>query len=440
MSKRLSFSSLNHILRTTLNRLPNPRRGKNITYSIFDAAASAFSVFFLQNPSFLSFQRSMQDSTGHNNVAGLFGVEQIPSDNQIRNLLDPLEPKHLFPVFEQVIRLLEDRGELSVYRDYRDQLLIVLDGTRYFSSTEIHCANCSHRTQGEEILYYHEVIHPVIVAPGNARVIPLEPEFIVPQDGHEKRDCERAAGQRWLEQHGVRYARLHATLLGDDLYCNQPFCECVLAKHFNFIFVCKPDSHPELYQTVAFLEANGGVLATFSERMWKGKHADIYTYRYVNEVPLRGGEDALRVNWCELRIQNESSGKITYHNAWATCHPIEPTTVKTIVRAGRTRWKVENENNNVLKTQGYHLEHNFGHGQQHLASFLLTLNLLAFLFHTVLDLSDAKYKLLRDKLHVRKTFFDDLRALTRYLYFESWNQLMDFMITRLELKPPIDSS
>jgi hypothetical protein len=426
-------------MRTTLDGLPDLRQGQNITYSIFDAAASAFSVFFMQSPSFLSFQKSMQDSTGHNNATSIYEVEQIPSDNQIRNLLDPLEASHLFPVFEQVTGLLADSGELQAYRDGHNQLLIILDGMRFFSSYEIHCKNCSHSTKGEKTLYYHDVITPVIAAPGNARVIPLEPEFIVPQDGAEKQDCERAAGKRWLEQHGERYAAWHATLLGDDLYCNQPFCESVLKKQFNFIFVCKPDSHPELYQTLAFLEANGGV-ASFSERMWKGKHADIYIYRYVNEVPLRGGKDARLVNWCELTIQNESSGKITYHNAWATHYFIEPTTVKAIVRAGRTRWKVENENNNVLKTKGYHFEHNFGHGTQHLASFLLTLNLLAFLFHTVLDLTDAKYKLLREKLRVRKTFFDDLRALTRYLYFESWNHLLDFMIVKLKLTPPLDSS
>jgi len=439
MSKSLSFSSLKRILRTTLEGLADHRRGQNISYSIFDAAASAFSIFFMQSPSFLSFQRSMQDSTGHNNASSIFEVEQIPSDNQIRNLLDPLEADHLFPVFEQVTTLLADSGELQAYRDYHNQLLIVMDGTRYFSSYEIHCEACSHSTKGGKTLYDHDVITPVIAAPGNSRVLPLEPEFIVPQDGHEKQDCERAAGKRWLEQHGERYAELQATLLGDDLYCNQPFCESVLEKKLNFIFVCKPDSHTELYQTLAFLEANGGV-ASFSERVWKGKHADIYTYRHVNEVPLRGGKDALLVNWCELTIQNESSGKITYHNAWATHHLIQPTTVKAIVRAGRTRWKVENENNNVLKTKGYHLEHNFGHGTQHLASFLLTLNLLAFLFHTVLDLTDAKYKLLREKLRVRKTFFDDLRALTRYMFFETWDQLLDFMIVKLKLTPPPDSS
>ena len=101
--------------------------------------------------------------------------------------------------------------------------------------------------------------------------------------------------------------------------------------------------------------------------------------------------------------------------------------------AARTRWKSENENNNVLKNYGYHLEHNFGHGDQYLALVLVMLNLLAFLFHTVLELCDEQYRRVRLELAVRRTFFNDLQALTRYLYFDSWPALIDFMFTRLEL-------
>jgi len=82
------------------------------------------------------------------------------------------------------------------------------------------------------------------------------------------------------------------------------------------------------------------------------------------------------------------------------------------------------------------LEHNFGHGEQFLSAVLVSLNLLAFLFHTIFDLVDAKYQLLRRALATRKTFFDDIRALTRYLLFDSWDHLLDFMLTQLELVPP----
>jgi hypothetical protein len=278
------------------------------------------------------------------------------------------------------------------------------------------------------------VVTPVIVAPGQAHVIPLVPEFVVPQDGHEKQDCENAAAKRWFSKHGERYSALNVTVLGDDLYCHQPLCEQLLAQQFNFIFVCRPESHSTLYEHLEGIE-----LPTLSTKRWTGKVEETYTYRYLNDVPLRDSKDALLVNWCEITVTHPD-GKVSYKNSFATNHRITDDTVAEIVLCGRARWKVENENNNTLKTKGYNLEHNFGHGKEHLASFLATLNILSLLFHTLLERLDKKYKLLRSHLPTRKTFFDDLRALTRYLYFENWDHLLTFMIEGLELKIPSNTS
>ena len=81
------------------------------------------------------------------------------------------------------------------------------------------------------------------------------------------------------------------------------------------------------------------------------------------------------------------------------------------------------------------MEHNFGHGKQFLSATLIILNLLAFLFHSVLSLTDASYQLVREALGTRETFFDDIRALTRYLYFDSFQALLTFMAKGLEILP-----
>lgn len=142
------------------------------------------------------------------------------------------------------------------------------------------------------------------------------------------------------------------------------------------------------------------------------------------------------MNWCELVTTVEGSGKVIYKNAFVTNLKISQENVRQIVADGRARWKIENENNNTLKTKGYHLEHNFGHGKKNLSMLLLAFNLLAFLFHTVLDMVDEKYKLIRQELPTRKIFFQDLRSLTRYIYFASWESLMTFMIKGLKLEFP----
>jgi hypothetical protein len=435
VSKAVTFKRLLAILDRTFAGLPDHRTGQNTIYSMRDAAMAGFSVFFMQSPSFLAHQEVMQQTKGHSNAGSLFGLERIPSDPQIRNLLDPLTPADLSAPFWEVFDVLEEAGELAAYRSLAGNWLVSLDGTQYFFSTKIHGQRCTVSVHDETEYYTHTAITPVLVAPGESRVIALEPEFIQPQDGHEKQDCERNAGKRWLARQAQQLAGHRVTLLGDDLYCNQPFCEAVLAQKLNFIFTCKPASHQALYEEVGLLSRLGAV-TELTQRHWNGQAYEIWRYRYVNAVPLRAGPGALKVNWCELTIVHQDSGEQLYHNAFATKHGLTDATVVPLVAAGRARWKIENENNNVLKNHGYHLEHNFGHGEQYLSMILVLLNLLAFLLHTVLDLCDQTYHRLREALRRRQTFFNDLKALTRYVLFESWDQMLNFMYVQLELDQP----
>ena len=436
MPERFTVDTWLHAFEPIFAQLPDHRTGRNVTYTISDAVLSAFAVFFMQSPSFLAQQQVVQRQRGRNNAQTLFGMAQIPSDNQIRNLLDPLPPERLFPLFETGWQILKATGTLTAFQVLHQQYLIALDGTQYFSSRTVHCDACTHTTSATGITTYsHTVLLPTLVAPQQPHAVVLAPEFITPQDGHDKQDCEHAAAKRWLTQHAPAFSPQSVTLLGDDLYSHQPFCELALAKQCNFILVCKPDSHATVYKWVNTSAALGGV-SGLTRRHWNGRFGERWTYRYVNEVPLRAEADPLHVNWCELTITDERDGRVLYHNAFVTNHPISDDTVEPLVAAGRTRWKVENEGNNTLKTKGYHFEHNFGHGQQHLAAFLLTLILLAFLCHTLLDLLNTQYQLLRQALAARRTFFDDLRALTRYWVFDSWEQLFEFMIRGLELSPP----
>jgi hypothetical protein len=431
----LSFGKLLTVVSDTFGQLPDHRTGHNGQFTLCDAALGAFGVFFTQSPSFLAYQRDMQLRKGHNNAGSLFGIERIPSDPQIRNLLDPIVPAELRAPFWTILALLEQEGRLLSDYQFAGSWLCSLDGTQYFNSTKIHCPDCTVAVRAEGIWYSHSVLIPALVMPGKAEVIVLEPEFITPQDGAEKQDCERKAAQRWIMRNAAQFSGHRVTILADDLYCNQPFCELLLAQGLDFILTCKQDSHPALYEEVGLLAKMGSV-AQVEDRRWTGKGHERWTYHYVQHVPLRGDPKALSVNWCELTVVSETTGETLYHNAFATNHNLNEATVRNTVTAGRTRWKIENEANNVLKNRGYHLEHNFGHGQQHLASVLLMLILLAFLFHTVLQLCDQTYQCVRAKLATRKTFFDDIRALTRYLFFQSWEHLLDFMFTQLELAPP----
>jgi hypothetical protein len=433
MFEELRLDRLVKRLKQSFENFSDVRTGENTQYEMVDAGMGAFSVFFTQSPSFLAHQEDMKRRKGHCNAESLFGMERIPSDNQIRSLLDPVAPAAVAGVFRAVYQRLARAGVLDDFRAPGHGLLVAIDGTQYFSSQKIHCDQCSQRELSNgQINYYHQVLTPVLVQPGNPRVIALEPEYITPQDGKEKQDCEIEAGKRWVNHHGDFYAQQGVTLLGDDLFSRQPFCQQLQDQKLHFILVCKPDSHGALYEMVDFLAADGG-LGMSQKRHWNGHYGEISTYRYANQLPLRGDQAALDVNWCELTVTREDTGAQLYKNAWVTDFAVSETTVEAIVRDGRSRWKVENENNNVLKTKGYHLEHNFGHGRQYLASLLLSLNLLAFLFHTVLDLVDEKYRLIRQALRTRRKFFQHIDTLLCYFQFSTWDELFSFMYQGLEL-------
>jgi hypothetical protein len=213
----------------------------------------------------------------------------------------------------------------------------------------------------------------------------------------------------------------------------------VLAQGVTCILVCKPDSHPKRYDRVAFWHANDGI-TTGETRPWNGRFTAVSLERALQDVLLRDGNHAVSVNWFDITVVNATTGEQLYHKSCITKHRVTAETGAAVAQAGRGRWKIENENNNVLQTKGYHVEHNFGHGQHYLSAVRLSLSLLAFLCHTVVEWSDDKYALRRQVLARRQTFFHDIQAFMRSLVFDSWEHWMDFMIRGLELESPCDTS
>ncbi len=423
-------------IKQTFTTFPDARSGDGVyqKYDMSDAALSAFSVFFMQSPSFLEYQKMMEKERGKSNAHSLFGIHLIPSVSQVRNLLDPVPAETISPLYRKIFKGLQASGKINEFHVLDNTLLVAIDGVEYFGSQTIHCDCCSTQDlKNGKTHYSHVAVTPVIVSPKQSSVIPLAPEFVSPQDGSEKQDYELAASKRWLEKEAGGLPD-NTTFLGDDLYCKQPFCEQLTQMKKHFILVCKPDSHKTLYEWVDDFDRLGEV-ETVIINEWTGKKNLRKQYRFVNQVPLRNTDDALLVNWCELTVTDEKSNVI-YRNSFATDYLLDRKNIKQIIEAGRTRWKIENENNNTLKTKGYNFKHNFGHGKHHLSSLLASLNILAFLVHTVLEWFDQCYALVRNSLASRKTFFDDLRALTRYMVFDSWQKLMEFMLGGLDIPVP----
>jgi hypothetical protein len=197
------------------------------------------------------------------------------------------------------------------------------------------------------------------------------PEQIINADGTTKQDCEMNAGKRYIASLRQEHPQLDFLIGGDALFSKQPIIEDILEHRMHYLFVAKPSDHTYLTQ---WLEAYP-CLHSVSLSDEKGRQ---HLYEWMNEVPLNGQEKSVMVNYlrCTITGKNkQGEEQVVYKNSWVTDLSVSETTIKTLVRAGRCRWKNENEFFNVMKNHGYYMEHNYGHGQKNLAFnfYLLTL-------------------------------------------------------------------
>lgn len=406
--------------------LADPRKhSPNLHYSMTDISLGAFSVFFTQSPSFLAHQRRLERSHGTSNALTLFKITKTPTDNHIRNIMDTVDPTVFEPLFRKGFERITDSDLKERFSVLDNRLLIALDGVQHCSSNTIHCVNCNHKElKSGKILYFHSLLGTVLCTPNIKVALPLEPEFVIPQDGHEKQDCEQTASKRWINKHGAYYASKGGIILGDDIYSREPICMEIKEAGLDFIFTCKPDSHTSLYDFIDGAKAEVVVI--------KGKKGKTTTYRFFNDIPLNGAYKFM-TNWCSIEEKN-NSGVVVYKNAYVTSLSITKENVEEIVRCGRTRWRVENEGFNTLKNHGYNFERNYGHGKLNLANVLSVLNLLAYSFHTLAEFFDEKYEQIRNKIVARREFFEEIRTLTKYMIFSSWDHLFDSIMD--SFKPP----
>jgi hypothetical protein len=416
-------------LRDVCAGLPDRRQGPwhDGQYTMADIGLSAFSLFFMGCPSFLAHQRRLEEGQGRSNCQTLFGMQAIPTDATVRAMLDGAEPDVFDPLFYSV---LATPGVSEPFRCLGGRTIVALDGTEHFNSRKIHCPRCLKRKRADGgTEYCHSFLGASVVAPGTNRVLPLPPEFVLAQDGAEKQDCERNAAKRWLARQGPRLRHLRPVFVGDDLFACQPIAEAIRAQGGNFVLTCKPASHKTVTEYL-YGATPAELRVAKTER---GKRTTT-VYRWLAGVPLRATEDALEATWLSVEILN-GAGKRTYFNSFVTDLAVTADNVAEVAACGRARWKIENETFNVLKTGGYHLEHNFGHGKETLASVLVVLNLLAFAFHAAAMLAVLAWKQAMDAKGAMYRFFEHLRTIVVYVVFESWDHLLR-SIAAAAVRPP----
>jgi hypothetical protein len=381
---------------------------------------SGLAMMFFQDPSLLAFQHRLEKGIHKNNLRTLFDVQTIPKDSQMREVLDVVDSSWLHPAFDDFMAALQRGKHLEQYRFLDGSYLISIDGSGYFSSNKINCPQCLRKESKKgKVNYEHQIVQSVLMHPDMRQVVPLVPEEVKNEDGFEKQDCETNAGKRLIAKIRASHPKLKTIIVGDGLYSKQPFIEELKSRNMRFILVAKPDDHKILKEWVEELRQLNG-LSRLEVEDNKGRR---HIYEWVNDVALNGNKKPAMVNHFEYWLIN-AEGNVGYHNSWVTDILISSENVGALVKGGRCRWKIENETFNTLKNQGYHIEHNYGHGEKHLSMNFFLLNLLAFFMHQIFELTDKLYQECRVAFGSKKNLWDHLRTALRMLIFPGWEALL----------------
>ena len=425
--KYLSADGLIEVVRHCLKRenLPDCVGSE---YSGQDCIMSGLAIFTFKFPSLLQFEKSKtQEPMIKRNLRNLYKVDKVPSDTCLRERLDKVRPQQLRRCFKTIFSYLQRGKALEQFKTLSGHYIVSIDGTGQYSSKQVHCKNCCEKKhRNGETSYYHHMLGAAIVHPEHKVVIPLAPEPIIKGDGSTKNDCERNASKRLLKDLRREHPHLKVLVVEDALASNHPHLSLLDSLNMNYIIGVKPGDHGYLFDWIKDLKHE-----VYHQEKTDGTQHEFHCYE---NVPLNDSHHDYQVNVLEY-TEIKKSGK-QQHFSWVTKLALTKENVYQVMRAGRSRWRIENETFNTLKNQGYHFEHNYGHGYENLCSVMTMLMLLAFLIDQVQQLCCQVYQKARQHVGRFSVLFENVRTLIRYAPWDNFKQLFKFIGEPENRAPP----
>ena len=412
MRKTLSAPGLLKEVRACFDCIEDPitSRGLNQT----DCLMSGLAVFGMKYPSLLKFDEAAHyNEAVLSNLETLYGVSRVPSDTAMRERLDEVDPRQLRHCFTKLFQLLQRGKELEGYTYLNGHYVLSIDGTGYFSSDKVHCQNCceKHRRDGTTT-YYHQMLGAVLVR--RKEVFPFAPEPILKKDGARKNDCERNAATRLLEDVRREHPHLKLIVVEDGLASNGPHINLLKRLDLRFILGAKPGDHKFLFEWV-------NSAPSVEHQEFTDENDIRHEFRYLNGVPLNDTHFDLEVNFLEYWEKRPNGRKQRF--SWVTDLPINEENAMQLMRAGRARWKIENETFNTLKNQGYCFEHNFGHGEKNLSTVFAFLMMLAFLIDQIQQRCCKLFRQAQMEARRSSYFREKVRGLFLNYFLKDWETL-----------------
>lgn len=398
------------------------KRGSNSCHKLPDILMSGFAMFSLKYASLLDFDK--QNQVENLNLTQVYGIETVCSDTQLRRVLDTVAPSFIRDLFPEKFGILQKTGLLS---DFGYKIgsttyhIVSCDGVQHFSSKSISCKCCLKKEhENGSCTYHHNMLCAVLVHPDKREVFILDVEPIIQQDGSTKNDCERNAAKRLQENMAKNYEKhqkkYNFLFVEDALYANAPHIEILLDNKFDFLLNVKPESHKTLFACIKGKRNRNELgTATFIE------NGVTHFFEYTNNVLLCAASPNLRANFIQYTQTDKKGKKTTF--TWITNIKLFENRLIPLMRAARARWKVENETFNTLKNLGYHFEHNYGHGKDHLSTTFAYLMLLAFYIDQLVQACCHIFIQLEKNIITKIKLWNNIKAIFQTMICHS----MDFI-------------
>lgn len=424
------------------------RRADNKQYSIGDVVQSALAMFSLKDSSLLDFNNRIAER--EKNLRRIYHLNQCPPDGQVREVIDELAPIQIEKVKRSIFKQVQQAGMLEEFEYFTGYHLLAVDGVHHFSSKKVSCQNClTKRHHDGTTSYSHSMLSSVIVHPDKKVVLPLCEEAIVQQDGATKNDCEINAAKRLFDKTRTRHLDLKFIRLEDALYANSPHIEKIQSAGDKFIITVKEGSGAGsvLLQYNALLD-NYGLVNTEESLDERHKEHKLFKrygikkpmprkpqlikvtqkkgkltkeWHFINQLYLNESNKDKKVNF--VHYEERQKGEVVKAFNWITDLTVSQENVAKISKAGRSRWKIENETFNTLKNQGYNFKHNYGHGEKNLCTNFALLMILAFMIDQIQQLCNEQFQKLLEKKKWKKYIWEDVRSFLRTLPFDSMDMI-----------------
>ncbi|MEZ4885963.1 MAG: transposase [Chitinophagales bacterium] len=400
-------------------------RASNSTYTLVNLLMTGFAMFSLKDPSLSHFRGLYPIRSA--NLERVYGIDSLPSDIALREGLDGVSPSDLQSKFKAPIDLLSKKGVFKSRYVLDGYVAIPFDATGHYCSNKKGCPQClvKNHKNGKQT-FYHQLLGAAAVHPKQSTVFPIACEAIVQQDGNQKNDCELNACKRLIPKVRKMLPNEKIIAIFDALYPNGFHIKELEKEDMRYVIGIKGQSYVNI-QVQRLREAG-----KLQSRTWQKDNKTCTAY-FTNGLILNGTHLDVKTNYFEYKEVDNQTGKQVFYSTWITDIPINEQNIEELVAVARARWKIENETFNTLKNQGYHLEHNYGHGKKHLTTNFALLTFLAFLVDQIAQHMDTYFQKAKATCGTFKAFWERIRGIFYLIPVKSMRAIYKFICLNKQL-------